>query len=438
MAVLIPKLIHRIWVGGAMPAEFAEFGETWARNHPDWEMRLWTEENLPLLRNQRLFDDAPNVVASRLVPRMRANLARYELLHRYGGLYVDTDFVSVQPIDSLIDGLDCFAAEEKPGLIANGLMGSTPGHPLLEALIVGAERSVKDQPGLPSWRTTGPAYLTQVAQRVGGMSLLPRERIYPYHHTQLLGDGSPPDIAPDVVCHHVWASIRRSVSVIVPFRPSDPYRQQNWEWVQAYYRRFFPSWQVVEADEPGDPVSKAQAIRDDVSRSYGDVLVITDADLIVTDLRSAVAAVSTNRARWAIPHTNVHRLSWDATRAVLGGVDPRTLADRTAERVYRGLVGGGILVIDRKAFERCPPDPRFRGWGGEDEAWGLALRSSLGEPWRGSAGLLHLWHPPALRMTRNSGNDANERLLARYRNAKMAHDMASLVAEHRGDMIHHG
>lgn len=438
MAVLIPKLLHRIWLGGPMPEEFRRYGETWRTHHPEWTMLEWNEGNMPPLRNQSLYDSAPSLVDSSQVPRMRSDLARMEILERFGGMYVDTDFECLAPIDPLIDGLEMFAAEEQPGLIANGLMGCTPGHPFMSRMIDTAAQSVKARPGQKPWRTVGPEHLTRTARSTAGLSLLPRERIYPYHHTQLLPDGSPPEIGPDAVCHHVWASIRRSVSVIVPFRPSDPFRAQNWQWVQAYYRRFFPSWQVVEADEPGEPFSKAQAIRDAVSRSYGDVLVITDADLIVTDLRSAVAAVSTNRTRWAIPHTNVHRLSWDATRAVLGGVDPRTLANRTAEHVYRGLVGGGILVIDREAFERCPPDPRFRGWGGEDEAWGLALRSFFGEPWRGAAGLLHLWHPPAPRMKRDLGNDGNERLVARYRNAKMSHDMASLVAEHRGDMIHHG
>lgn len=433
MAVRIPRIIHRVWLGGDMPPEFVEFGDTWQEHHPDWEMRLWTEDNLPRLRNQELFDAAPRMHSSSMVPRFRSDLARLELLAEYGGLYVDTDFVCLRSIEPIIDGLDLFAAEEKPGLIANGLIGATPGHPFILDMIAGIPGAVRRRPSALPWRQVGPQYLTDMARRSPGvLSLIPRELVYPYHHTQLLPDGSPPPIADDVVCHHVWASIRRSVSVIIPFRAGDPYREQNRDWVVEFYRTFYPSWQVVVVDEPGDPFSKAAAIRAGVDQSFGDVLVIADADLIVTHLRSAVGAVAQGRAKWAIPHTNVHRLAWDATKQILRGADPRDFAQRTAERIYRGLIGGGILVIDRDAFMGCPPDPRFRGWGGEDEAWGLALQTLVGEPWRGSAQLLHLWHPPAARMARLRGNDHNESLVLRYRQAsKNQRQMTDLVAEHR-------
>lgn len=434
MSVVIPRVIHRIWLGGDMPPEFAQFGETWAEHHPGWEMRLWTEANLPRLRNQVLFDRAPDLFDSAQVPRFRSDVARLEILHQYGGLYVDTDFVACRSIEPLIAGLDLFAAEEKPGLIANGLMGSVPGHPFLDAMIAGLPTSVRQRPSALPWRVSGPEYLTHTSRRrQGELALLPRHLIYPYHHTQLDRTGSPPPIADDVVCHHVWASIRRSVSVILPYRDGCLYRRQNRDWVREFYRLHYPSWQVVECDEPGDPFSKAAAIRDGVRRSFGDVLVIADADLIVTNLRAAVAAVAQGQARWAIPHMNVHRLAWDATKQVLTGTDPRAVANRTAERIYRGLIGGGLVVIDRATFESCPPDPRFRGWGGEDEAWGLALQSLVGQPWRGHANLLHLWHPPAPRMERLRGNTANENLVMRYRNAKTRPAMRSLVDEHIGD-----
>jgi mannosyltransferase OCH1-like enzyme len=30
-----------------MPQQFADYRESWRRHHPEWEMRLWTEESLP-------------------------------------------------------------------------------------------------------------------------------------------------------------------------------------------------------------------------------------------------------------------------------------------------------------------------------------------------------------------------------------------------------
>ena len=44
----IPRILHQIWVGpDPFPEEFADYRETWIRHHPAWEVRFWTEENLP-------------------------------------------------------------------------------------------------------------------------------------------------------------------------------------------------------------------------------------------------------------------------------------------------------------------------------------------------------------------------------------------------------
>jgi len=438
MAVLIPKLIHRIWIGGEIPPEFVAFGRDWERNHPGWTVKLWTEADLWPLRNQRIWDAAPSLTSSGLVPRMRSDIWRLEILARYGGLYVDTDFVSVQSIEQIIDGLDCFAAEEMPGLIANGLMGATAGHPFIERLISELSRSVERRQNLPPWRTTGPEFLTRTDRAMPGyLALLPTPLVYPYHHSQLKPDGTPPPIGPEVICHHVWASVRRSVSVIVPFRAGCPWREASKEWTAQYWAQYFPSWQIVYCTDDGAGAwSKAQAIRNGVRQSYGDVLVIADADTIVTDISSPVALVGSGHSRWAVPHTMVYRLSQGATEATLSGSDPRAMRHDLHERHY-GLAGGGMLVVHRDTLEACPPDPRFRGWGGEDEALGLALRTLHGPEHRGTADLIHLWHPLAQRKARDHGNDDNQSLVIRYRQAaKLRPQMAALVAEH--SEAHHG
>src|SRR5439155_11415662 len=44
----IPRLLHQVWVGSApMADEQREFIAGWKRLHPDWEHRLWTDDDLP-------------------------------------------------------------------------------------------------------------------------------------------------------------------------------------------------------------------------------------------------------------------------------------------------------------------------------------------------------------------------------------------------------
>ena len=107
--MLIPRRLHRVWVGGAeMPARFVEFGRAFERLHPHWEMRLWTDADLGELG---ITDDERRRART---PSELANLMRYEVLTRFGGVYVDTDVEAKRPLDDLLAGVEVFAALSCP------------------------------------------------------------------------------------------------------------------------------------------------------------------------------------------------------------------------------------------------------------------------------------------------------------------------------------
>jgi hypothetical protein len=87
------------------------------------------------------------------------------------------------------------------------------------------------------------------------------------------------------------------------------------------------------------------------------------------------------------------------------------------QKPYAGMVGGGCVVLRRDTYVSCPLDARFRGWGQEDSAWGVALTSLYGAPWRGSADLWHLYHPPQPRMSRSRGSMVTWAVFLEYQRA---------------------
>jgi hypothetical protein len=228
-----------------------------------------------------------------------------------------------------------------------------------------------------------------------------------------------------------------SVSVLVPFRSNAcPHRERAWSWIRAWWERTFPAWEIVTASDASEgPWRKALAVDGAVRRSRGEILVIADADVICEGVDAAVAAVERG-APWAIPHLEVVRLTSRATERVYAGEEPAAAASRArcrAERPYRGKAGGGLVVIPRASWEVAPMDPRFAGWGCEDESWGYALKTLLGPPWRGDAPLYHLHHPPQERRSRARGSPESEALRIRYARANLHPDlMRELVAEQRG------
>lgn len=125
--MLIPRVFHQIWIGpDALPDEYRAYQETWRRHQPGWELRLWTEDDLPGgLRR-------PEVYERLRAPAERADIARLELLWRFGGVYVDVDFECLRPLEPLIAQATFFIGLAKPGRVNNALLGSVAGHPILD------------------------------------------------------------------------------------------------------------------------------------------------------------------------------------------------------------------------------------------------------------------------------------------------------------------
>src|SRR5690606_4988552 len=106
--------------------------------------------------------------------------------------------------------------------------------------------------------------------------------------------------------------------------------------------------------------AKGEAIRNGMALASGDVLVVLDADLILPGLAETVEVVRARKVAWAMPYSDLHRLTAEASADVLDGTAPHPSLP-VAEKVYEGVQGGGCVVVDRATAERVPPDPRFRG-----------------------------------------------------------------------------
>ena len=130
----IPKIIHQIWLGSPFPEKYKNFQQSWKKYHPDWTYILWTEKEIEEfgLTNDRLFHVAKNY-------GQKSDIARYEILYRIGGLYIDTDFECIKSFDILHHCLDFYTSclPEKNGSLSllNGLIASSPGHPILKTCI---------------------------------------------------------------------------------------------------------------------------------------------------------------------------------------------------------------------------------------------------------------------------------------------------------------
>lgn len=89
--------MHQIWVGPLPPPE--KWMRTWREMHPDWEYRLWGNEDLANgeWRNKAHMD----FYAARGIWSGVADLMRYEILYRHGGVLVAADSECLRPLDDM-------------------------------------------------------------------------------------------------------------------------------------------------------------------------------------------------------------------------------------------------------------------------------------------------------------------------------------------------
>lgn len=175
----IPKKIHQIWLGGDLPRKYRMLSESWNRFHPEWEYKLWTDKDVEGfgLKNKELFYKANN-------NGQRSDIFRYEILNRYGGLYVDTDFECLKPFDDLMY-LDFFTgiSYDAKMVLYIGLIASVPDHPILRQCI-DSMGGYDGQTAHIIMDVTGPYYFTRcflksVNNESKGVVAFPMDFFYP-------------------------------------------------------------------------------------------------------------------------------------------------------------------------------------------------------------------------------------------------------------------
>jgi len=139
----IPKILHQIWIGPQPPP--TEWMDTWrlkyVNEHSGWKYMLWREADIAAVLPVHVRD------AFSVLPQwcLKADIARYAILEKHGGVYIDADMVWLghHDLESVVrDRGVLLALENLPQLgygsderIGNSVIGIVPGHPLMSMLL---------------------------------------------------------------------------------------------------------------------------------------------------------------------------------------------------------------------------------------------------------------------------------------------------------------
>jgi mannosyltransferase OCH1-like enzyme len=158
--IIIPRIFHFIWLNNNSLSITAQKNiQQWKKFHPNWQIRLWTQENI--YNNDLTIYNKARLENSARGGRQASDILRYEIIYQYGGIYADIDFEPLKNIEALLHGVDAFVAYESEYFICNGIFGAIPGHELTERLVTQLETSWRDYKDGSVNQQTGPYHMTR-------------------------------------------------------------------------------------------------------------------------------------------------------------------------------------------------------------------------------------------------------------------------------------
>jgi len=185
--------------------------QSWREANPGWGYELWDDARCAAfgLRNAVAFAAMREWCG-------KADILRYEILERHGGVFIDADSMALRPLDDALLDHDCWACFEseraRPGLVANGYLGAVPGCPLMRLLMHAIAGIGPGVAAARAWRTTGPALLTRIARSYPELHVYPSHLFIPRHYSGLVQRGPEPPYA-----EQLWGSTR---GLYPPARPA--------------------------------------------------------------------------------------------------------------------------------------------------------------------------------------------------------------------------
>lgn len=182
----IPFLIHQIWIGpNPLPEKYKSWSKSWIKNHPNWQYKLWGNNDLDEfnLKDNLAYQSATNW-------GQKSDILRYEILKKYGGLYIDTDFESIKSLENFHYKFNfyCGRLRENDEEVANGIIACAPNHPIITKCIdeIKKIKIPKHNGPYAIFDQTGPWMFTRVIidfcinQKTTRIGIMPHTIFFPF------------------------------------------------------------------------------------------------------------------------------------------------------------------------------------------------------------------------------------------------------------------
>jgi len=142
----IPKIIWQTYRTHDLPREARRAQRSWKKQNPDWDYRLCDDAEIESFMDREYGGELARRFHSLPLGVMKADVWRYAVLYKYGGVYTDVDTTCLIPLASWQMSWETLrVALENFEHFCQWTIVAAPGHPVLRAvlqLIVERKRSI--------------------------------------------------------------------------------------------------------------------------------------------------------------------------------------------------------------------------------------------------------------------------------------------------------
>lgn len=183
---MIPKIIHYCWFGrGEKPKLAQKCIASWKKYCPDFKIIEWNEDNFEIEKYpyaKYCYDNKKWAFLS--------DFARLVVVHKYGGVYFDTDVELIKPLEKLLEYEAFYGFENNEKVNTGQGFGAVSEHETVKAILQRYNELKMDYEGnyplvvCPTLNTEAlipmGLKLNGKFQKVNGAAILPIDYLNPY------------------------------------------------------------------------------------------------------------------------------------------------------------------------------------------------------------------------------------------------------------------
>ena len=209
----IPKIIHQIWMDNKnelninpyMPEKYSVFSNGWGDNNKDYTQIIWNGYEMDKFIRENynnyyeLYKKFPRWI-------YRCDMFRYIILNKYGGVYLDMDFVCIKSLPiwqhKVILFSDC-----KPDIVFCGvnncILVSEPNNIFWINVLNEIDKRFKENPDRDLVEITGPNLLNDI-QKTNDIYIEKNPCYFFNHHYNDRDKNKKPEVNNCSIGYHLW------------------------------------------------------------------------------------------------------------------------------------------------------------------------------------------------------------------------------------------